>query len=142
MAQPQRVLESAKRKPRSTLPTDEWVGSKIKMRRNTVRMSQTELGEAIGVTFQQIQKYEKGINRVGAGRLQQIARVLGIPVAWFFEGAPKLAKTGDEPTNRMSAFAAFMRSRYAPEIVSSFVQLPDSLQKSLTLLISQVAAKG
>ena len=111
------------------------------MRRNTVRMTQTELGTAIGVTFQQIQKYERGVNRVGAGRLQQIARSLGIPVAWFFEGAPKLPKTGNEPTQKISHLAVFMRSRYAPEIVSSFVRLPVPVQKSFTLLISEVAAE-
>ena len=134
------MADAQKHKARSTLPADEWVGSRIRLRRNTVRMSQTELGTAIGVTFRQIQKYERGTNRVGAGRLQQISRVLGIPVAWFFEGAPKPPKTGAEPTERMSAFAAFMRSRYAAEIVSSFVKLSDPLQKSVTLLISQVAA--
>ena len=58
------------------------------MRRLMVGMSQSKLGEALGVTFQQIQKYEKGANRIGASRLQQLARVLEVPPAFFFEGAP------------------------------------------------------
>jgi transcriptional regulator with XRE-family HTH domain len=111
------------------------------MRRNTLGMTQMALAAAIGVTFQQVQKYEKGVNRVGAGRLQHIARVLGMPVSWFFEGAPKAPKSGAEPADKMSDFGTFMQSRYAPVIVSSFVHLPDTLQKSLTHLISQVAAE-
>ena len=99
------------------------------------------IGEAIGVTFQQVQKYERGVNRVGAGRLQQIARVLGMPVGWFFEGGPKTPKTGDEPKQKISHLTVFMRSRYAPAIVSSFVRPRDPVQKSFTLLIAQVAAQ-
>jgi transcriptional regulator with XRE-family HTH domain len=58
------------------------------MRRMMLKMSQQKLGDAIGLTFQQVQKYEKGTNRIGASRLQQISQVLGVPVPFFFEGAP------------------------------------------------------
>jgi transcriptional regulator with XRE-family HTH domain len=58
------------------------------MRRIMLNMSQTTLGDAVGVSFQQLQKYEKGTNRIGASRLQQIARILQVPVAFFFDGAP------------------------------------------------------
>src|SRR6476646_12124434 len=74
-----------KKKPN---PTDIHVGSRIRMRRNMLGMSQEKLGENLGITFQQIQKYEKGTNRVGASRLQAIASILGVPVAFFFEDAP------------------------------------------------------
>src|SRR5438309_4279225 len=67
-------------------PVDIEVGQRIKIQRLAAGLSQTELGENIGVTFQQVQKYEKGANRVGAGRLTQIARVLSIPVSAFFDG--------------------------------------------------------
>src|SRR6202040_776074 len=69
-------------------PIDRHVGSRVRMRRVMLRMSQEKLGEALGLTFQQVQKYEKGTNRIGASRLQQISRTLDVPPAYFFEGAP------------------------------------------------------
>ena len=69
-------------------PIDKHVGSRVRMRRMMIGMSQEKLGEQLGITFQQIQKYEKGTNRIGASRLQQIATVLAVPVSFFFEGAP------------------------------------------------------
>lgn len=74
-----------KKKPN---PTDVYVGGRIRLRRNMLGMSQEKLGESLGITFQQIQKYEKGTNRVGASRLQAIAQILSVPVAFFFEDAP------------------------------------------------------
>jgi transcriptional regulator with XRE-family HTH domain len=69
-------------------PIDVYVGSRVRLRRMMLSMSQEKLGESLGITFQQIQKYEKGTNRIGASRLQHIARVLTMPVSYFFEGAP------------------------------------------------------
>ena len=70
-------------------PIDKHVGSRVRMRRIMLAMSQEKLGAALGLTFQQVQKYEKGTNRIGASRLQQISHILQVPVAFFFEGAPK-----------------------------------------------------
>ena len=70
-----------KKKPN---PIDIHVGGRIRLRRNMLGMSQEKLGENLGITFQQIQKYEKGTNRVGASRLQAIASILEVPVACFF----------------------------------------------------------
>src|ERR1700693_2413818 len=72
-------------------PIDKHVGSRVRMRRMMLGMSQEKLGDALGLTFQQVQKYEKGTNRIGASRLQQISLILQVPVAFFFEGAPHLA---------------------------------------------------
>ena len=69
-------------------PIDKHVGSRVRMRRMMLGMSQEKLGDALGLTFQQVQKYEKGSNRIGASRLQQISLILQVPVAFFFEGAP------------------------------------------------------
>jgi transcriptional regulator with XRE-family HTH domain len=69
-------------------PIDVHVGSRVRMRRMMVGMSQEKLGDALGLTFQQIQKYEKGTNRIGASRLHQIAAVLGVQIEFFYEGAP------------------------------------------------------
>src|SRR5256884_8506279 len=68
-------------------PKDREVGQLIRAQRLNCRMSQTDLANALGVTFQQVQKYEKGVNRVGSGRLQQIAETLGVTTAFFFDGA-------------------------------------------------------
>src|ERR1700687_6073491 len=69
-------------------PIDKHVGSRVRMRRMMLSMSQEKLGDALGLTFQQVQKYEKGTNRMGASRLQHIAHILQVPVTFFFEGAP------------------------------------------------------
>src|ERR1700730_13906470 len=69
-------------------PIDRHVGSRVRMRRMMLNMSQEKLGDALGLTFQQVQKYEKGTNRIGASRLQQISLILQVPVSFFFEGAP------------------------------------------------------
>ena len=69
-------------------PTDKHVGARVRMRRMMLSMSQEKLGDALGLTFQQVQKYEKGANRIGASRLQQIAHILQVPVSFFFDGAP------------------------------------------------------
>src|ERR1700732_1007125 len=82
------------------------VGQRIKVERLARRMSQTELAEKIGVTFQQVQKYEKGVNRVGAGRLSRIAEVLGIPVGAFFDtNASATVKEGDGKTSPLDMLA-------------------------------------
>ena len=75
------------RTPKEPQPVDRHVGSRVRMRRMMVGMSQEKLGEACGITFQQVQKYEKGTNRMGASRLHQIARVLDVPIEFFYEGA-------------------------------------------------------
>src|SRR3990172_8460682 len=69
-------------------PVDKHVGSRVRMRRMMLGMSQEKLGDALDLTFQQVQKYEKGTNRMGSSRLQQIANILQVPVTFFFEGVP------------------------------------------------------
>src|ERR1700674_4185546 len=82
-------MVKVKRKPniKSPVPKDIEIGRLIRAQRLLCGMSQTELADVIGVTFQQVQKYEKGVNRIGAGRLYRIADTLSIPVTFFFEGA-------------------------------------------------------
>src|SRR3954447_25185119 len=74
--------------PKAPNPVDKHVGSRVRMRRLMLGMSQEKLGEGLGLTFQQIQKYEKGTNRIGASRLQQICDILHIPVSFLFGGGP------------------------------------------------------
>src|SRR5438876_5528340 len=71
-------------------PIDKHVGSRVRMRRMMLSMSQEKLGDGLSLTFQQVQKYEKGTNRIGASRLQQICHILQVPVTFLFEGAPSV----------------------------------------------------
>jgi transcriptional regulator with XRE-family HTH domain len=73
---------------RKSEPVDKHVGSRVRVRRLMLDMTQTELADLIGITFQQVQKYEKGTNRISAGRLQRIAQVLQVPISYFFENIP------------------------------------------------------
>ena len=91
-------------------PIDKHVGSRVRMRRMMLGMSQEKLGDALGLTFQQVQKYEKGTNRIGASRLQQISLILQVPVSFFFEGAP--APPG-RPSVRRSAIARLCRPTFS-----------------------------
>lgn len=81
--------------------TDAFVGERIRAGRIMACLSQTELGTKIGVTFQQVQKYEKGVNRVGAGRMSRVADALNQPIAWFYGDDPKAAKAGDDPLTEL-----------------------------------------
>src|SRR5437899_12651933 len=75
---------------KSPNPIDRHVGSRLRMRRMMLDMSQTALADALGITFQQVQKYEKGTNRISAGRLQQVCHTLQVPIAFFFDGSPRV----------------------------------------------------
>lgn len=110
---------------KSPNPIDKHVGSRVRMRRMMISMSQEKLGERLGITFQQIQKYEKGTNRIGASRLQQSAIALGVPVAFFFEGAPV-------PTGSSGGFS----ESASPAYVSDFLATSDGL--SLTKAFMKV----
>src|SRR5918995_6585836 len=80
---------------KSPNPIDRHVGSRVRMRRMLIGMSQEKLGQMLGVTFQQVQKYEKGTNRIGASRLQHIAGILGVSVDFLFEGAPQRERSAE-----------------------------------------------
>src|ERR1700744_4772108 len=67
-------------------PVDAQVGNRVRIRRMLIGMSQEKLGDLLGLTFQQVQKYEKGVNRIGAGRLYEISRILGVPIDFFYDG--------------------------------------------------------
>jgi transcriptional regulator with XRE-family HTH domain len=111
-------------------PIDIHVGSRVRLRRMMLGMSQEKLGENLGITFQQIQKYEKGTNRIGASRLQHIARVLTVPVAFFFEDAP--ATPGDHSAGgvaepeRTSYVVDFLSSSEGIQLNKAFVRIKDA----------------
>ena len=86
-------------------PIDVHVGSRIRLRRTLTGMSQERLGEALGLTFQQVQKYERGVNRVGASRLYDLSRVLDVPISFFFDDMPDGSGQGNGHTTHVAGFA-------------------------------------
>src|ERR1700704_5686768 len=94
-------------------PIDIHVGSRVRLRRMMLGMSQEKLGESLGITFQQIQKYEKGTNRVGASRLQNISTILTVPVSFFFDDAP------GEQSSSPNGMAEASSSNYVVDFLSS-----------------------
>jgi transcriptional regulator with XRE-family HTH domain len=120
-------------------PVDIEVGQRIKIERLAAGLSQTELGESIGVTFQQVQKYEKGTNRVGAGRLTQIARGLKIPVNTFFEGHDHIEKTAQQ--GGVSPLS-LITNPHAFRLLQAYSTLTDEeLRRSIVELVERVAVR-
>lgn len=112
-----------KKKPN---PIDVHVGSRIRLRRNMLGMSQEKLGEHLGITFQQVQKYEKGTNRVGASRLQAIASILEVPVSFLFEGAPGApAAEGLSEESSTTYIVDFLSSTEGLQLNRAFARISD-----------------
>lgn len=105
-------------------PIDVYVGSRIRMRRNILGMSQEKLGEHLGITFQQIQKYEKGTNRVGASRLQAIASILEVPPSFFFDGAPG-GQEGLMEESQSTYMVDFLSSTEGIQLNCAFARIED-----------------
>ena len=130
-------------------PIDRYVGGRIRGRRMGIRISQTKLGAAIGVTFQQIQKYESGANRVGASNLAKIAKALSVDVAFFFEEMPNeflggnresaLPGLADVPMAGLEGNA--MNSREAFELMHNYYRIPDPrVRKRLFQLVKHLGS--
>ena len=128
-------------------PIDKHVGSRVRMRRMMLSMSQEKLGDALGLTFQQVQKYEKGTNRIGASRLQQISHILQVPVSFFFEGAPAtpgLAGPGAGMSEAPSpAYVAdFLATSDGLSLTKSFMRIKNGkLRRRIVDLVEQIAGE-
>lgn len=114
--------------PRSANPVDIHVGTRIRLRRQVMKMSQEKLGDQLGVTFQQVQKYERGTNRVGASRLWRLSQVLDVPVSFFFEGLTNEIEAGEFSDNDQMP------------IVYDFINSSDGV--ALAKAVSQIDNKG
>jgi transcriptional regulator with XRE-family HTH domain len=144
------MLAVDKKKNKKTLlrsenpdPIDIHVGSRLRMRRNLVGLSQEQLGKSLGLTFQQIQKYERGINRMGSSRLFQIAKTLSVPVAYFFEeiaesvavsGKPGFAENEqasleNAPTSERQNDYDILRRRETLELIRAYYRIQDTKQR-------------
>jgi transcriptional regulator with XRE-family HTH domain len=116
--------------------TDRHIGKQIRERRIAIGMSQEKLGEALGLTFQQVQKYERGVNRIGAGRLQDIARILAVDVTYFFDGLPDWTGSKDPADH---AFRIVTSTPQGVKLIKLFASVEDSnIQRSIVDLVEAV----
>jgi len=125
-------------------PVDKYVGSRVRMRRIMLGMSQEKLGEALGLTFQQVQKYEKGTNRVGASRIQQISEILQVPVSFLFEGGPSgnISAEGFSEGTSPAYVSDFLATSEGLALTRAFTRITDAkLRRSIVEMVEQIAAR-
>jgi transcriptional regulator with XRE-family HTH domain len=128
-------------KTRSSTAIDKHVGARLRTRRMMLKMSQTALGEALGVTFQQVQKYEKGVNRIGAGRLQEIAGILQVPIVYFFEGAPTSTRHSERSKEVMPDYVSeFLTTSDGITFTKAFMQIKQPKLRRLLVHLAQELA--
>jgi transcriptional regulator with XRE-family HTH domain len=120
-------------------PVDVRVGRRLKERRNALGITQENLADGVGLTFQQIQKYEKGANRISASRLQQFANILKIEVTWFFEGTAG-SQISDE-TESLEGLKEFMKLSDGHQLMKAFVKIRDKgLRRLIARLVERLAS--
>jgi transcriptional regulator with XRE-family HTH domain len=138
--------EKGSRKPN---PVDIHVGGRVRFRRMLLGMSQEKLGERLGLTFQQVQKYEKGINRIGASRLYDLSKVLSVPVQFFYDEAPGTYERGDGAQaagfgerQTESYITEFLNTRDGLELNKAFVRLSDiRVRRAIVDLVRSLAGE-
>jgi transcriptional regulator with XRE-family HTH domain len=129
-------------------PIDAHVGGRVRLRRMLLGMSQEKLAEQLGLTFQQVQKYEKGINRIGASRLFELSHLLGVGVAFFYEDAPSStgamqAAPGFAETSGENYIVDFLNSREGLDLNRAFMRLTDpKVRRSIIDLVKSLANEG
>ncbi|MGH7039588.1 MAG: helix-turn-helix domain-containing protein [Stellaceae bacterium] len=130
MAMQEQARRPGRRKGDKPNPIDVHVGARVRLRRNMLGLSQEKLGEAIGLTFQQVQKYERGANRIGASRLHDLSRVLDVPVSFFFDDmdpvrAPAIPAGCAEPGGAEAFDSDPLRKRETIDLVSAYYRIED-----------------
>jgi transcriptional regulator with XRE-family HTH domain len=127
-------------------PVDKHVGTRLRMRRLMLKMSQSALAETARITFQQVQKYEKGTNRISSSRLQQFANVLDVPIAYFFEDQPttsKAVKGTDQDLQAARGFSDFMATKDGLALVNAFQRIKSrDLRRSVVYLVEHLSRQG
>lgn len=132
---------------RNANPIDVHVGNRIRIRRMLIGMSQEKLGEQLGLTFQQVQKYEKGSNRVSASRLYRMAKILSVPVQYFFDDLPAGAADRDYPgfaeSGEQAVITGFLNSAEGLQLNRAFHEIEDSeVRRRVIDLVKTLANKG
>jgi transcriptional regulator with XRE-family HTH domain len=130
-------VSTAKRSPHAI---DRHVGNRVRMRRKMQGMTQEKLGDALGLTFQQVQKYEKGTNRIGAGRLQQIASIQQVPISFFFEGAPGSSSSVLEDGPSSAYVFDFYATSDGLALTKAYMRIQNAkLRRCIVELVKQIA---
>ncbi|MCC5995294.1 MAG: helix-turn-helix transcriptional regulator [Oceanicaulis sp.] len=129
--------------PRGPNAVDRHVGSRIRLRRQLLNMSQEKLGDELGVTFQQVQKYERGTNRVGAGRLWLMGRVLDVPVSFFYEGvSDSMTQPGFSEGDQTPIVDDFIQSADGVALAQAFARIKDGkVRRRILELVRTLAAE-
>jgi transcriptional regulator with XRE-family HTH domain len=121
-------------------PTDKHVGARARMRRKMLGMSQEKLGDALGISFQQIQKYEKGTNRIGSSRLQHIASILQVPIPFFFEGLPEFDTSGIVNAPSPAYVTDFVSTTDGLNLIKAFMRIKDTKKRRCIVnLVEEIA---
>jgi transcriptional regulator with XRE-family HTH domain len=121
-------------------PIDKHVGSRVRMRRMTIGLSQEKVAHALGLTFQQVQKYEKGTNRISSSRLHQLARILEVPIPFFFDGAPQQSARSQGKAESPNYVNDFLATDDGLTLTKAFMQIEDAkLRRSIVHLVEQLA---
>jgi transcriptional regulator with XRE-family HTH domain len=121
-------------------PIDIQVGNRVRIRRMLIGMSQEKLGDLLGLTFQQVQKYEKGVNRIGAGRLFEVSRILNVPVDFFYEGANTASPPGMSEPESAPPVMEFMSSGEGLQLSLAFMKIKDAkVRKRVLDLVKSLA---
>jgi len=136
---PQKKFE--KRVPKKQAnPIDIQVGNRVRIRRMLIGMSQERLGDLLGLTFQQVQKYEKGVNRIGAGRLFEMARILNVPVDFFYEGVNSAPRPGGDAEGEGAPVMEFISSGEGLQLSLAFMKIKDAkVRKRVLDLVKSLA---
>ena len=128
-------------KTKGPSPIDAHVGRRLRMRRVERGMSQEKLAGAFGLTFQQVQKYEKGMNRMGSSRLQHAAAILGVPVSYFFEGGADGPYLSDGNAPSSAYINDFVSSEDGLRLAQAFMRMRPTLQRRIVALVNEVAGE-
>jgi transcriptional regulator with XRE-family HTH domain len=134
-----RLQFAAKKAPNLT---DQHIGKRVRMRRLMLAMSQEKLADALGVTYQQVQKNEKGTNRIGASRLQQLSEILQVPVAFFFEAAPNALAPHDsnESGLSMAEIDDFVSHQDGLRLIGAFMRIDNAaVRRRIVMLVQEIA---
>jgi transcriptional regulator with XRE-family HTH domain len=146
MAMQEQARRPGRRKGEKPNPIDVHVGARVRLRRNMLGLSQEKLGEAIGLTFQQVQKYERGANRIGASRLHDLSRVLDVPVSFFFDDmdpvrAPAIP-AGCSETGAEALDADPLRKRETIDLVSAYYRIEDPMVRRRLFDLAKALSSG
>lgn len=127
--------------PKAPDPADIYAGGKLRFQRQLKRISQTSLADALGITFQQVQKYEKGVNRISASRLQTVARILGVPVSFFFDEGIHADRVTSQ-TDHGDEMLGFLASKEVLQLSRHFLTIRDVNCRQAVLALIQALGEA